>query len=53
MSISTVALPRTSNESESGRGASEVVGFDLPRIERAVREILLALGLLRQQACAC
>jgi GTP cyclohydrolase I len=42
--MSTVALLRKTDESE---GSAEVLGnvqFDLPRIERAIREILFAVG---------
>jgi GTP cyclohydrolase I len=42
--MSTVSLLRKIGESEHTQEAREGAGFDLLRIERAVREILLAVG---------
>jgi GTP cyclohydrolase I len=42
--MSTVSLLRQIEESEHAQEAREGAGFDLPRIERAVREILFAVG---------
>jgi GTP cyclohydrolase I len=42
--MSTIALLRRTDESASSAEIREHARFDLPRMERAVREILLALG---------